>query len=375
MADLAQYEVSVESDADAVQRLLASGGLRGTPFQTPAWLREWFGVYQPEGIDCIVGVIRRRGDPRPLLLLPLVRERRHGLRVLTLPDRGVSDYHAALVSDDFAPDRATADRLWNALAGELPPADLLAIERMLPASAARMGLDHRSRRSPFTAHAMPLDADFATLRERRFDPSTGRRLVRNRRKLEHKGPLSFDFITGPDAIADLDRLLGWRRQRFQEFNDPAGEAIQSDFYHRLLLEGSLARVGRLRLNGEMIGGCLGVVDDGRILLLAVAYDLHFANWAPGLLTLESCLAEAVRLGLTVFDLTIGDESYKKVFGVETIDLLECRMPLTLRGRVTLAALGLKPLAKRLLEQLGLLRLLRRHTPRKMANARETADES
>lgn len=375
MADLAQYEVAIERKADAVLRLLAADGLHHTPFQACEWLREWFAIYQPGGIDCTVGIIRRRGDPRPLLLLPLVRERRQGLRVLTLPDRGVSDYHAALVSSDFPSDRATADCLWQALVAALPPADLLAIERMLPASAERLGLDRHSRRSAFTAHAMPLDADFATLRERRFDPSTGRRLVRNRRKLENKGKLTFDFVTGNDAIADLDRLLAWRRQRFQEFNDPAGEAIQSEFYNRLLRNGSIARVGRLRLDGEMIGGCLGVVADGRILLLAVAYDLHFANWAPGLLTLESCLAEAVKLGLIVFDLTIGDETYKTVFGVETVELLEYRRPLSVRGRVTLAVLDLKPLVKRALTRLGLLRFVQRRAPRKKSSVTEAGEES
>lgn len=362
MAEQAEFEAAIVSEADAGMRLLADESLEHTPFQAPEWLNAWFAIHQPDGIDCKVAVVRRRGDERPLLLLPLVRERRYGLDILTLPDRGVSDYHAALLRPDLDLDAATADRLWSALADALPAADALVIERMLPESAKKMGLAHRSRLSKFTAHALPIDTDFATVREKRFDPSTARRLVRMRRKLSNKGKLTFDLLTGEEAIEDLDRLLAWRRERFQEFNDPAQEAVQSAFYHRLVRDGSLARVGRLCLDGKMVGGCLGIVDHGRILMLAVAYDLHFSNWAPGLLTLESCMEKAAELGLTVFDLTIGDETYKTVFGVDTVELREFQLPLSLRGRLTLAVVNMKPRLKHVLERTGLIRLVRRRKP-------------
>ncbi len=359
MGSLSGYEITVLSDAAAIPALLAAGDLQRTPFQSARWLDVWFAVLQPSGMDCCVGVIRRASDHRPLFVLPLVRERRYGLTVLTLPDGGISDYHAALVSPDFAPDPETMDRLWSALVAMLPAADLISIERVLPEYAVRMQLAHRMRPSCCSAHALPIDADFATLRERRFDPSTGRRLVKNRRKLEHKGKLTFDFVSGPDALPDLDRLLDWRRQRFQEVNDPAQAAIQSVFYHRLVEEGSLAKVGRLRLDDELAAGCLGLVEGDRILILVLAYNIQFANWAPGLLMVESCIEASAKLGLTVFDLTIGDETYKDLFGAETIGLRELHQPLTLRGRLVLALLDGKPKLKRALDRLGLLDVARR----------------
>ncbi|WP_026783750.1 GNAT family N-acetyltransferase [Pleomorphomonas koreensis] len=359
MGSLSGYEITVLSDAAAIPALLAAGDLQRTPFQSARWLDVWFAVLQPSGMDCCLGVIRRASDHRPLFVLPLVRERRYGLTVLTLPDGGISDYHAALVSPDFAPDPETMDRLWSALVAMLPAADLISIERVPPEYAARMQLAHRMRPSCCSAHALPIDADFATLRERRFDPSTGRRLVKNRRKLEHKGKLTFDFVSGPDALPDLDRLLDWRRQRFQEVNDPAQAAIQSVFYHRLVEEGSLAKVGRLRLDDELAAGCLGLIEGDRILLLVLAYNTQFANWAPGLLMVESCIEASAKLGLTVVDLTIGDETYKDLFGAETIGLRELLQPLTLRGRLVLALLDGKPKLKRALDRLGLLDAARR----------------
>lgn len=359
MGGLSGYEIAVLSDKAAIPALLATPGLERTPFQSPAWFDVWFATLQPSGFECCLAIIRKAEGGQPLFLLPLVRERCYGLTVLTLPDRGVSDYHSALVSSEFTPDRETMDRLWGALVAMLPPADILSIERVPPESAARMRIAHVMRPSRYSAHALPIDADFTTIRDRRFDPSTNRRLVKNRRKLEHKGRLEFDFVAGPEALPELDHLLEWRRQRFQHVNDDKETAVQLAFYRRLVEQGSLARIGRLRLDGELVGGCLGLIDGGRILLLAVAYNKTYANWAPGLLTLESCLAAAEKMGLAVFDLTIGDETYKQFFGADTVGLLELRQPLSLRGRLALALVALKPRIKRVLEKAGLFDFVQR----------------
>lgn len=367
MGALSGYEIAVLSDTAAIPALLAAPGLERTPFQSPSWLDAWFAVFQPSGMTCWVGVIRKSDGGQPLFLLPLVRERRHGVTVLALPDQGISDYHSALVSPEFAPDQETMNRLWGALVAMLPPADILSIERVPPEAAERARLAHLMRPSSYSAHALPIDADFATLRDRRFDPSTARRLVKNRRKLENKGQLAFDFISGAEALADLEKLLDWRQQRFKDVNDDGDAAIQRTFYRRLIEEGSLARVGRLRFDDELIAGCLGLVENGRIHVLVIAYSTNFANWAPGLLMVESCIEAAGELGLTVFDLTIGDESYKQLFGADTVALLELRQPLTLRGRMVLALLDLKPKIKCVLARLGLLdavQRLRRRGPAK-----------
>lgn len=367
MGALSGYEIAVLSDTDAIPALLAAPGFERTPFQSPSWLDAWFAVFQPSGKTCWVGVIRKSDSGQPLFLLPLVRERCHGVTVLTLPDQGISDYHSALVSPEFAPDTETMNGLWGALVAMLPPADILSIERVRPENAERMRIAHLMRPSSYSAHALPIDADFVTLRDRRFDPSTARRLVKNRRKLENKGQLSFDFISGPEALADLENLLDWRRQRFKDVNDDRDAALQRIFYRRLIEEGSLARVGRLRLNDELIAGCLGLVENGRIHVLFIGYSTKFANWAPGLLMVESCIKAVAELGLTVFDLTIGDESYKQFFGTDTAPLLDLRQPLTLRGRMVLSLLDLKPKIKCALARLGLLgavQRLRRKGPAK-----------
>lgn len=355
MGNLAGYEITVVSAADGVPAMVSTPGLWRTPFQSTEWLTAWFATFGRDNPECHLVVVRRTGDERPLMLLPLVRENRRGLRLLTLPDLGVSDYQSALLAPDFRLDALTARRLWKQIVDRLPPSDVLLMERVPIEAAERMAIGERTRQSPFTAYALDLDAPFAAIRERRFDPSTGRRLARNRRKLENKGSLVFDFVTGLEALSDLEQVLAWRRERFRHINRQEQEDGQLAFYRQLMVGGGPARVGRLSLSGEMIGGCLALVEDERILLVAIAYDPRFKNWAPGMLTFESCMAAACDAGLKVFDLTIGDETYKRALGVEPVHLRELRIPRTLRGCLLLAAYDLKGVVKCALHRIGLLR--------------------
>lgn len=359
MGGLPGYEISVISDTTAISTLLAAQGFDRSPFQSSPWLKTWFAVFKPSEADCYLGLIRKSAGGQPLFLLPLIRERCCGIRVLIPPDRGISDYHSALISPEFTPDAATLNRLWAALVAMLPKADMLALDRVPPEYAERMGLTHLMRPSSCSAHSLPIDADFAALRERRFDPSTARRLVKNRRKLDNKGSLIFDLVAGPEALADLERLLDWRQKRFQNLMSERDAAVQRSFYNHLIEAGDLGKVGRLRLDGRLIAGCLALIENGRILILTIAYDKAFANWAPGLLAFESCIAEAAKQGLTLFDLTIGDESYKQFFGADCTRLLELRQPLTLRGRLVLALHDLKPKVKCVLQRLGIFEFLQR----------------
>lgn len=359
MGGLPGYEIAVISDTTAISALLAAQGFDRSPFQSSNWLKSWFAVFQPSEADCFVGLIRKSDGGQPLFMLPLIRERCCGIRVLIPPDRGISDYHSALISPEFVPDQATINRLWDALVAMLPKADMLLLDRVPPEYAARLGLSHLMRPSRCSSHSLPIDADFPTLRERRFDPSTGRRLVKNRRKLENKGSLTFDFIAGPEAVGDLDCLLDWRQKRFQNLMSEQDAAIQRTFYRHLIEAGTLGRVGRLRLDGKLIAGCLALIEQERILILTIAYDKAFANWAPGLLAFESCIADAARQGLKLFDLTIGDESYKQFFGTDCTRLLELRHPLTLRGRLILALHDLKPKVKCALQRLGIFEFVQR----------------
>lgn len=321
-----------ETDGTTPVSELALAGLEHGPFQSSGWIDSWLDAFRPADRRLIVASIETAGG-RVAFALPLVRERRSGLSVLTLPDCGFTDYNAPLVAANFQPTPAVFAALWNELVRALPRADLLAIEKS-PASvggvANPLAFLATRRASKFAAHPLRLDRPFADLAAERFDGSLHRSLVKKRRKLSAKGDLAFTFATGSAALEDLDRIQAWRAGRFREVLC-SDALVRGGTFYRALVTAERARVGKLTLDGRLIGGCLGVLDTSGFRLLMVGHDEAFKNWSPGLLAIENAIEWSVEAGLPVFDFTIGEERYKLDFGARPEPLLELVEPMSLKG--------------------------------------------
>lgn len=334
-----RWRVSVRRDSEEIVRLVGvdRADLQRSPFQRTQWLETWFGVFgRLASSSVFTAAIEDATTGEPVFLLPLRLESHGGIARLTAWDGGVSDYNAPVLSETFAPGPGEMRGLWAELLAALPHADVIELEK-LPSSVGAirnplLAVDG-IRTSRFTRHPLPLpqDGDFETLKTRRFDPSHRRSLAKKRRKLENKGRLVFDFASGTEASATLDRILAWRGNRFAEKAQPEELRRVDAFYRALCGRTEIARVGRLRLDDRVIAGCFGTRTGDTFQLLAVAHDEDFKNWSPGLLAIESSIAALCAEGVTAYDFTIGDEPYKYDFGVEIEPLYELRAGLSLKG--------------------------------------------
>ena len=123
-------------------RLQAPGCL---PFHGMAWLRAWFETLgSSEGRQPLWLVVQRQAADGwvDAMLLPLVQQRRHGLREIAFADAGVVDYVAPLTADDWhggSHEAPAARALWAALAGVLAGHDVWRVEKMLPAALSEAG--------------------------------------------------------------------------------------------------------------------------------------------------------------------------------------------------------------------------------------------
>lgn len=323
------------------------------PFQTPSWLVAWQESYRPSAEDCFTAVIAAPDGGAPLLVLPLVRERRARVDVLTLPDRGVSDYQAPWIRKDFDPAAPAFAGAWRQLLKTLPPADVLLLDKCPTTIAGRpnpLRLLSAVEPSALNRHPLPLDAAFARLVETRFDGSCMRSLAKKRRKLERKGELVFSVGKGAGRLEALEAVLGWRRQRFADSNEPAKLERDHNFYRRLFAQGDIGCMATLTLDGKVIAGCYGTQAGDAVQLLGVAYDEAWKNYSPGMLVMLGAVEWAVHMGLGEFDFTIGDESYKRDFGVLDEALFEVHEPLTLKGRSYLASRSARRLMRDLLHR-------------------------
>jgi CelD/BcsL family acetyltransferase involved in cellulose biosynthesis len=78
----------------------------------------------------------------------------------------------------------------------------------------------------------------------------------------------------------------------------------------------------MSVDGRPAAVLFGLAQNGRFMFLLMGYDLvRLRNYSLGLLMLESTIEECIARGDLVFDLTIGDESYKRDFANRSVPMM------------------------------------------------------
>ncbi|MGQ0504183.1 MAG: GNAT family N-acetyltransferase [Myxococcaceae bacterium] len=140
---------------------------------------------------------------------------------------------------------------------------------------------------------------------------------RRRKKLEEKGPVTFErFVGGPELEARLEEGFaleqsGWKGE--------GGTAIAQDaatrgFYTELAREaagrGELA-LSFLRCDGKAVAFQFGLTHAGQYLLLKPAYDESLKECSPGQLLMEEVLRDCIARNLHTFDFLGPDMVWKR----------------------------------------------------------------
>lgn len=316
-----------------------------TVFQSARWLHLW---EQTLGAAASLQLLVVRVDDaqnRTVMLWPLVRRWRNGLRVIEGIDHGVSDYHAPLLLPDFAAHDAA--KIVKTAVQALPRADLLCLTK-LPASLGDnlpnplLTLPHVPMR--ISAHATRIGADWLTFYAKTASPSQRKAMRRNRRRLEEHGRIEFVVATTPEQQETLlAALIEQKRRRCHEkgwrdsFADPAIQA-----FYRGLAASPMGHLSALCLNGRPLAVHLGAIHHGRFHYLIPGFEAGaWQRFSCGRLLLEAAMEWSATHGCPVFDFTIGDHDYKSHWNTEATALAEILIGLSWRGRIAAGALRLR----------------------------------
>ena len=295
-----------------------------TAFQHPIWLSAFYDLLvSPRGAEPVIVTVRDR-DSRLVCVLPLVRRRYGPMRVIEFADLAVTDYAAPIAEPGVFPallaDRSVRARIRKAI----KPFDLIRIAKVpdgAPAMDQLLGLSGHLP-MPTSAHSTPLDLPFEQWREQRLNPSFRKELDRKSRQLGRKGDVRFG--TCPDAETIRSTVEAMREYRRPRFAEEGGDLLHLpdylEFYLRVATEGigGLVRTYALTIDGRPIAATLGLAHRGHFLVLLCGFDLAgFKNYSVGALTFDHIARDCIERGDTLLDFTIGDESYKTLFGAET----------------------------------------------------------
>ncbi|MBX9934256.1 MAG: GNAT family N-acetyltransferase [Methylobacterium sp.] len=317
-----------------------------TAYQRLEWVESLVAHLMPgSGASLLVIEVGDAASGRPLMLVPLVRLKRRGYSTIQWLDLGVCDYAAPILAPGTALSAAEAAQAWDAVRAVLPKVDLVRITRIpqdifgLPNPLALLPA---ARTIPLKASGIVLEGDAETVIKRTCSASTGKDIVRRRKRVASLGQVRFVEARTPEEAGRIfDVLLRQRRERFRELgrfdllDRPEVVAFYRDVALRSVPDG-LVRVFGIEVNGEWIATAYGLEHGGAFhgILLAIAGEA-WKPLAPGILIAAEIMEWSRRNGLTYLDFTIGDLPYKNSFRPISRDLMEVAEARSLRGHLVL----------------------------------------
>jgi len=338
------YRVTVERElapALARWREWERDGAAVGLFQRTHWLQAWYTTLGAQaGREPVLVSIERRADGRPLLGLPLVRERRGRLRCIAFADAGVSDYVAPVCAPDCPDAPGEVRAMFAALRRALPAADLWSLEKM----PARVGersnplLQLRGTRpSALFGNPVSVGEDFDAWRFSR-GKTHRKELERSWRVFSRHPQARWERIedTGR-AMQVMDALEALQREaiRGKGWAYLLDEPGYREFYRDLLaqgLPGGETVLTALIAGDEIVAALLGVRQGDEYAMIRIGNAAgEWRNCSPGRLVIERTMAALHAQGVRRFDFTIGDYAYKRGFQPDRLDLYDSVLALSWRG--------------------------------------------
>lgn len=312
-------------------------------FQDPCWLRSWYDAFAHTDVEPLIALVSDATTGERLALLPLIRRRQHGIRIIEFADLDLTDYNAPLLTP-AAHDPALARPMWQALRKTLRRvhggADLIRLRKMpLSIDGVSNPLAALDGAGPcvLNGNLLVVGDDFEAhrfARERTFR----KELERSWRVFTRDPSAAFRIVTETDEA--LRVLAAIEQQQEARMHDLGmrfvlNDGIQAAFYRNLVRDG-IARgyvaIGTLTAGDEIVAALLGVRCGRRYTMIRISNGgARWSKCSPGRLIIERTMAALHQDGVREFDFSIGNYAYKRRFGPEHVPLADFSAALSWRG--------------------------------------------
>ncbi|WFP61163.1 GNAT family N-acetyltransferase [Mesorhizobium sp. WSM4904] len=310
------------------------------PAQSASWVRNWAAETKSDMVVATLNI-----EDRPAFSLALEVVRSGPFRVARFAGGRHANGNFPAAHPRLLPsiDGPEIRSLFSAIAKARPDIDLVSLERLLPDldGAANPLAAMPNFASPNLALAVDLDGGFDALLARASGKRKRKKHRSQTRKFEAVG--SFRRIEARSR-KEVDRLLGaffdMKEARFAKmgianvFDD---EGVRA-FFQALFADALAEEKPSFLLHGLEVAGKLRAVTgssrSGKRLICefgAIAED-DLASTSPGDFLFFDNIQEACELGFDVYDFSVGDEPYKRLWCDIEVRHLEVLAPLTLKGR-------------------------------------------
>ncbi|WP_257192608.1 MULTISPECIES: GNAT family N-acetyltransferase [unclassified Bradyrhizobium] len=320
----------------AASRLSAG---RRTAFQHGYWLEAWYQAF--DDVAPLIAVICDAATGKEIAIVPMISHVRRGIRIVEFADLGVSDKNAPIVAPDAALNAAAANAIGMALVEALRALpdrfDLLRLRKMpvqvggKPNPLVALG---RIGSCSLNGNLVLLGDDYGA-----YQASIKRmQMPRCWRVFDRHQGARFEIAADVARARELLDVMDVQQQaRMQNLGSPfvLNDETHARFYRDVVRQGlgeGYAVVSALVCDEGVIGTSFGVRQGATYYLLRISHaGDSWSSCSPGLLIIERTMAALHAKGVRRFDLSIGNQDYKRRFGAERMPLTDVSVALSWRG--------------------------------------------
>ncbi|MBH5400515.1 GNAT family N-acetyltransferase [Bradyrhizobium sp. CNPSo 4010] len=312
---------------------------RRTAFQHADWLGAWYGAFVD--VAPLIAVISDAATGKDIAVVPMIHHVRRGIRIVEFPDLGVSDNNAPILARDAALDAGATDAINKALIGALRALpdrlDLLRLKKMpaevggKPNPLVALG---RIGSSSLNGNLVLMGDDYDDYQAaiKRLQMPRGWRVFS--RHAGARFEIAADVARAHELLDVMDLQQQARMQKLGSrfvLNDATHARFYREVVRRGLAEGHVM-VSALVCDEGVVATAFGVRHGATYILLRISHaGDQWSSCSPGLLIIERTMAALHALGVRRFDLSIGNQAYKRRFGAARATLTDVSVALSWRG--------------------------------------------
>lgn len=328
--------IAVDFVRDWRQAALRLNAGQRTAFQHGDWLGPWYEAFHD--LAPLIAVISGAATGKDIAVVPMVSHVRRGIRIVEFADLGVSDNNAPILSLDAEVDADAINKaLVDALRALPDRFDLLRLKKMpahvggKPNPLVSLG---RIGSSSLNGNLVLTGDDYEG-----YQASIKRmQMPRCWRVFTRHAGARFEIakdVARAHAFLDVMDLQQQARMRKLGSRFVLNDTTHARFYREVARQGvadGYAVISALVCDEAVVATAFGVRYGVTYFLLRISHaGDSWSSCSPGLLVAERTMAALHAEGVRRFDLSIGNQDYKRRFGAEKVPLTDASVALSWRG--------------------------------------------
>ena len=288
-------------------------------FQSFKWFKNWFEIYRFQNNKFFLNIVVVEHKSQVVAIFPFEVEKKYNLKILKWAGDQVSDFCAPIIKKDFFIEKKIFLEIFNKSVEEIKNIDIIDLRRQprfidnLQNPFVRFLKNYRDSKNLFILLPKKWDYYKDNFLKKEFHSQN----MRKKRSLKKIGKLQFEVFKTKDLkIQVLHKLIAQKNSRLKKMGTKElFKSLDINFYRKITSDNhdqNNVHVCALKLDGQLVAMHWGIIYKKRFyyLLLSIQEE-GLGKYSPGRLLINLMIKWSISKKLSVFDFTLGQETYKE----------------------------------------------------------------